>query len=253
MFVRIIGVLIAGVILIVQELLKDKIKKRWINISMILLIFLSLIFSIIQFYLDDKDQKKLSEEKVIIAKQNKDLIDNVKRIEKINTELEKQNVRLILKVDSTNLLLRPFIETAQRKYPNHDNSEALDLLLNEFNSLKKIISDSKIEMVYKSITKVQNGYQIELQFKMTNNNLKDKIIFDIFLPEKSKSKILDVKPYAETLAVFNYNDGYSTDRKIAHIEFNISGGQIPNLRINLDILDQVLIKSNYLTNELEIK
>ena len=42
-----------------------------------------------------------------------------------------------------------------------------------------------------------------------------------------KPKFLEIKPYAESLALFNFGDGYSADKKRAHLEFNISGGQIP--------------------------
>ncbi len=253
MIIKIIGVLIAATILIVQTIFVEKIKKYWIKYSIILLIIASLIFSVFQFYSDNNDQKSLIENNKIVSNQNKGLSKDLKIIETRNSYLENQNEKLIEKVDSINLLLKPFLVTAKRKYPNYDNSSALNLLLNEITNLKKVVSDAKIETIKKAISKVQNGYQIELQFKMTNNNVKDKVMFDVFLPVKSKAKILEIKPYAKTLALFNFGDGYSADRKRAHLEFNISGGQIPNLRINLDMLDQVLIKSNYLTNDLEIK
>ena len=189
MIIKIIGVLIAAAILIVQTLFVEKIKKGWIKISLIVFILFSLIFSVFQFYSDNKDQNTLSDTNKSISRQNNELIANVKIIENRNIALEKQNEKLITKVDSINVLLKPFIITAKRKYPNYDNTVALNLLLNEITDLKKVVSDAKIEKVNKSIIKVATGYQIELQFKMTNNNVKDKVMFDVFLPTKSKAKI----------------------------------------------------------------
>jgi len=110
-----LGLIVATLIILIQEFLKDRIKKNWIKVILLGLIIGSFFYSGFQVIKTNKAKNKTDKENVHLIKQ----IDSLKIT---NNEIKSQNDTLLVKVDLINNRLSPFILIAKDKYPNlNDN------------------------------------------------------------------------------------------------------------------------------------
>jgi len=240
-----LGLIIATFITIIQEFLKDRIKKSWIKVLLFLLIIGGLIFSGVQIYKSKKDS-------VTTQKENAILNQKVDSLNMRILQIDNKSDSLLSIIDSINSYLYPFVTLARSKHPDVQDKDALDLLFNELNTVKYSIKDASIKSVGKKFVKTENGVQAQLSFELSNRNIRDKFTFEFHLPVNSKVNILDIN-VIESSSLFNFNSGISNDKKVAFISFDISGNKIPNLGLTLSSYSQFLLKSNYLKNDIEIK
>jgi hypothetical protein len=245
MVVDFLGIIIATLIVIIQEFLKDKIRNKWIKVVLFLLIIGSLIFSGIQIYNTNKAQD-------LSIKENIKLANKIDSLNNTNRLIKDQNDSLLTKVDVINNRLFPFILIAKNRYPNVTDKDALNLLASEIREVKKSIEDAKIIKIDKNIVKQGNGIQIQLRFVLTNKNIRDKIAFEIYLPKNSQADIIDLQ-FLGTVGLTNFSKGIEDDKKSAFMSFNVSGSEIPSFGVNLSAYSQFLLRSNYLNNDMEIK
>jgi hypothetical protein len=252
MFLDFIGIIFATLIIIIQEFLKDKIKEKWIKIVLFCLIIGSFVYSGIQIF-DNNQSKEVS------INENSKLKKQIDSLFSTNRLIKQQNDSLLIKVNLINDHLNPFILIAKNKYPNLKDNEALEMLTNEIQYVKKElkdtredIKDAKISKIDKSFVNKNNFVQAQLRFYLTNKNIRDKINFEIYLPDNSKVDILDFE-FLESVGLTNFDKRISDDKKSAYMYFNFSGAVIPSFGVNLTRYSEFLIKSNYLEQNIIIK
>lgn len=243
MIIDLLGLIFATLIVIIQEFLKDRIKKNWIRTFLLMLIIISLVFSGYKIF-ESRNSETL--------KTNENL-DQKNKIDSLNFHISQINNKsdsLISKIDSINNRLVPFLSLAQSKYPYKNINTALELLIKDLQSVKKNVEEAIISKIDSRIINKDNKVEVQLNFTLTNKNIRDKIVFDVALPVNSNVDILNIEVSGLN---FNLSQSIAKNKKSASVSFTSANNDIPSLKIILSKYSIFKLRSNYLEKDIEIK
>lgn len=182
-----------------------------------------------------------------LNRDNKQLTDNIKKKDERIVQLESEVQRL-------ETLLTPFRTIALERYTGSE-TEVLQKLANQVRYLEEKLQETmrvaeppKLLFTAKEIKKVENVYNVILQFKPSKNQPLGAMIFNAKLLGETQAQILDFWP---TLAGGSFQTGSDSkkilaDGKEASLEYQLIGVGYPTFEIKLSGSATLNIQGNYL-------
>jgi hypothetical protein len=177
-------------------------------------------------------------------------------------------------------MIGPFIMVATKRFPGRSSPDALQLLgkqLVEVRTTMARVADtvSEVQTAQEKVADVLSGVQaaqtdarvtdivqgftreepghcvLELRFKLTNKNVRDRAIFTVNLESHSNSHLLDLGIAG---AATNYAGATITQGgKTAELAYDPMGAQLVPLIVYLDKCDTLKVKGSYFDREMAVR
>jgi len=183
-----------------------------------------------------------------------------------NIRLQRENDAKVTEIQRLETLLTPFRTIALEKYTlpeaealrklagqigvlqnaDKQKTEKIAQLEKELIKTKSLAEPCKLELLSKTIEKVDQGYRVTLRFKPTKNERLGMLSFSAALPINTDAKILDFWPSSKSLPFTSGKDSKKIikDHKYAQLMYSLVGFGYPSIDLLISGPTKVQIKGN---------